>query len=54
MAILTPYDGGNLGDGAIQDATIANLRSRMPDTEVTAISLNCQSFLERHGVRSEN
>jgi polysaccharide pyruvyl transferase WcaK-like protein len=49
IALLTPYTGSNFGDGAIQDATIANLRSRFPAAQFSGISLNCASFSERHG-----
>lgn len=49
VALLTPYNGGNLGDAAIQDAMIANLRLRLPNVHISGISLNCQSFAERHG-----
>ncbi len=50
IALLTPYDGGNLGDGAIQDAMIANLRLRLPRARFSGISLNCENFVARHGV----
>ena len=49
IALLTPYTGGNLGDAAIQDAVIANLRRRLPAAQFSGITLNCQNFLERHG-----
>lgn len=49
IVLLTPYNGGNLGDAAIQDAMIANLRLRLPDARLSGISLNCKNFLERHG-----
>lgn len=49
MALLTPYTGGNLGDAAIQDAMIANLRRRLAGAQFSGISLNCENFLERHG-----
>lgn len=49
IALLTPYTGGNLGDAAIQDAMIANLRHRLPDAQFSGISLNCENFLEQHG-----
>jgi polysaccharide pyruvyl transferase WcaK-like protein len=49
IALLTPYDGGNLGDAAIQDAIIANLRARNHDASFSGISLNCDNFAERHG-----
>jgi polysaccharide pyruvyl transferase WcaK-like protein len=49
IALLTPYNGGNFGDAAIQDAMIANLRVRIPDAHISGITLNSASFLERHG-----
>ena len=49
IALLTPYTGGNLGDAAIQDAMIANLRLRLPGAQFSGISLNCDNFLEQHG-----
>jgi polysaccharide pyruvyl transferase WcaK-like protein len=49
IALLTPYNGGNLGDAAIQDALIANIRLRLPDAQFSGISLNCDEFVERHG-----
>lgn len=50
IALLTPYNGGNLGDAAIQDAIIANLRLRLPGAQFSGISLNCDNFVARHGV----
>jgi polysaccharide pyruvyl transferase WcaK-like protein len=49
IALLTPYDGGNLGDAAIQDSMIANLRQRVPDVRFLGITLNCDNFVTRHG-----
>lgn len=49
VALLTPYTGGNLGDAAIQDALIANLRLRLPAVQFAGISLNNDNFVERHG-----
>jgi polysaccharide pyruvyl transferase WcaK-like protein len=49
IALLTPYTGGNLGDAAIQDAVIANIRVRLPDAQFSGITLNCRNFLEQHG-----
>jgi polysaccharide pyruvyl transferase WcaK-like protein len=46
---LTPYTGGNLGDAAIQDSMIANLRIGLPAAEFSGISLNNQNYLMRHG-----
>jgi polysaccharide pyruvyl transferase WcaK-like protein len=50
VVLLTPYTGANLGDAAIQDAMIANLRERLPDAQFSGISLNCDNFVERHGM----
>ena len=50
IALLTPYTGGNLGDAAIQDAMIANLRLRLPDADFFGICLNCDNFVTQHGV----
>jgi hypothetical protein len=49
IALLTPYNGGNLGDAAIQDSLIANIRLRLPAAQFSGICLNCDNFLERHG-----
>ena len=49
IALLTPYTGGNLGDAAIQDAMIANLRLRLPNAQFSGISLNSENYLRRHG-----
>ena len=50
IALVTPYTGGNLGDAAIQDAMIANLRLRVPDAQFFGITLDCDNFLRQHGV----
>ena len=52
ISLLTPYNGGNLGDAAIQDAIIANLRLRVPGAQFSGISLNGDNFVERHGSAS--
>jgi polysaccharide pyruvyl transferase WcaK-like protein len=52
IALLTPYNGGNLGDAAIQDALIANFRLRLPGARFSGISLNGDNFVERHGTGS--
>jgi polysaccharide pyruvyl transferase WcaK-like protein len=39
VALLTPYDGGNLGDAAIQDALIYNLRKAHPPVPLCGITL---------------
>lgn len=40
VAILTPYDGGNLGDAAIQEALIYNFRRCDAQSRITGITLN--------------
>jgi polysaccharide pyruvyl transferase WcaK-like protein len=52
IALLTPYNGGNLGDAAIQDALISNLRVRLEGVRIAGISLNCDNFVERHGTEA--
>ncbi len=52
LALLTPYTGSNLGDAAIQDAVIGNLRHRQPTAQFSGISLNCSNFRVRHGGRA--
>ena len=50
IALLTPYSGNNLGDAAIQDAIITNIRLRVPGAQFSGISLNCDNFVKRHGI----
>jgi polysaccharide pyruvyl transferase WcaK-like protein len=49
IALLTPYDGGNLGDAAIQDSMIANLRQRLAEVQFLGITLNGENWVARHG-----
>lgn len=41
---------GNLGDAAIQDAIIANIRSRLPQVQLFAFSYVPVDTVERHGI----
>jgi len=52
IALLTPYGGHNLGDAAIQDALIANIRARLPNVQFSGISLNNDNFVARHGIEA--
>ncbi len=52
IALLTPYSGHNLGDAAIQDAIITNLRLRLPDAQFTGVCLNCDNYVDRHAANS--
>ena len=50
IALLTPYDGGNLGDGAIQEALIANFRRWDPNIQLCGITLNPARTSALHGI----
>jgi hypothetical protein len=52
IALLTPYNGGNLGDASIQVAVVANVGGRLPNARFSGICLNCTNFVERHGVEA--
>ena len=52
IALLTPYNGGNLGDASIQVAVVANVGGRLPNARFGGICLNCTNFVERHGVEA--
>jgi polysaccharide pyruvyl transferase WcaK-like protein len=52
IALLTPYTGGNLGDAAIQEAVINNIRKRYPDAVICMITLDPELTSELHGVPS--
>lgn len=50
IALLTPYDGGNLGDAAIQDALITNFRTLNPQIRFSGITLNPNRTSMRHQI----
>ena len=50
VALLTPYDGGNLGDAAIQEALISNFRKYDPQVHLYGITLNPESTAARHRI----
>jgi polysaccharide pyruvyl transferase WcaK-like protein len=50
LALLTPYTGGNLGDGAIQDAVIARIAERLPKAQICLIALNPDVVSKLHKV----
>jgi polysaccharide pyruvyl transferase WcaK-like protein len=50
VALLAPYAGTNLGDAAIQEAAIENIRRRHPRGLISGITLNPQLTAERHGI----
>ena len=50
VALLTPYDGGNLGDAAIQEALIGNFRKYDPQAQFYGITLHPENTAERHHI----
>ena len=50
VALLTPYDGGNLGDAAIQEALISNFRKYDPQVHLCGITLHPESTAARHHI----
>lgn len=50
IGLLTPYDGGNLGDGAIQDAVIANIRARFREVHIYGFTLHPDETERRHNI----
>ena len=50
VALLTPYDGGNLGDAAIQEALIGNFRKHDPQVQLYGITLHPESTSARHHI----
>jgi polysaccharide pyruvyl transferase WcaK-like protein len=52
IGLVTPYSGSNLGDGAIQEAVIENLRARLPDAAFCLFTLNPPRTAALHGVPS--
>ena len=52
IALLTPYCGSNLGDGAIQISVIEQLKARLPSADIIGITLHPQDTQQRHHIRS--
>lgn len=50
LALLTPYDGGNLGDAAIQEALITNFRKYDPDIQLCGITLHPEVTSALHDI----
>ena len=50
VALLTPYDGGNLGDAAIQEALIGNFRKYDPQVQFCGITLHPENTAARHHI----
>lgn len=50
IGLLTPYGGTNLGDGAIQTATMEGIRRHLPETRLWGITLNPNETARRHSI----
>jgi polysaccharide pyruvyl transferase WcaK-like protein len=50
IGLLNHLGGGNLGDDATLDAMMQNIKSRWPDCEIHAFSMNPSDTRVRHGV----
>jgi len=50
IALLGPYGSGNLGDAAIQEAALQNLRRLRPNAWIFGIGGNSEDTLKRHGI----
>jgi polysaccharide pyruvyl transferase WcaK-like protein len=50
IGLISPCGWGNLGDAAILDAAISNIRARFPDAGITAFTLNPADTMEKHGI----
>ena len=50
IGLMGPYGYGNLGDAAIQDAMIQQVRSFCPDADIWGFSLNPADTEVRHGI----
>jgi polysaccharide pyruvyl transferase WcaK-like protein len=50
VALLTPYSGGNLGDAAIQESAMRNIRRRAPRAVIAGITLDPERTALRHGI----
>lgn len=50
ILLLTPYSGGNLGDGAIQDAVIHHVRKRLSEPRIQLVTLSPRMTSKLHGL----
>jgi len=50
FVLISPCGHGNLGDAAIQDVVISELRRRFADAQIVAATLNPRDTERRHGV----
>lgn len=52
IGLLDHMGWGNMGDAAVQEAFIANIRKRQPGAQLVAFSLNPEDTTRRHGLQS--
>jgi len=52
VVLLSPYTGTNLGDTALLDAMIQNLKSRSQKSEIYGITLDPSDTYRRHKIKS--
>jgi len=50
IGLLDHMGWGNMGDAAVQEAFIANIRKRLPNAHLVAFSLFPEDTTERHGL----
>jgi polysaccharide pyruvyl transferase WcaK-like protein len=51
VVLITPYTGGNLGDAAIQEAVISNVRRRDANADIVLVTLAPAITARLHGVQ---
>ncbi|MGH7978111.1 MAG: polysaccharide pyruvyl transferase family protein [Limisphaerales bacterium] len=52
ILLLTPYTGGNLGDAAIQEALVHNIRKRLSSPKIQLVTLRPRVTSKMHGLPS--
>lgn len=52
IGLLGPFGTGNLGDAAIQEAVIQNIRRQQPEAKIVGFSANPDDTKRRHGIES--
>jgi polysaccharide pyruvyl transferase WcaK-like protein len=50
IGLLDHMGYGNLGDAAVQESVIANIRKRLPHVQLVGFSLNPEDTVSRHGI----
>src|ERR1700735_1467658 len=50
IGLLDHMGYGNLGDAAVQESVIANIKKRLPNARLVAFSLSPEDTIKRHGI----